>query len=195
MRFAPGDGNSAGDGAAAARGDRRGLATAVVTCAAGAGLALFAVTRTWSTTVAERAAPLPPERVAHTGAHLLGWLPALALVGLAGAGALVATHGWPRRAVGALLLLVGLGLAGGGVRGLWLATGGARGWPVLVILGGLAVAWSGYRTLGHGSAWPAMGSRYERADRAAPKNGGRDRGDAGLWDDIDKGVDPTIHDG
>jgi len=158
-------------------------------------LALFAATRTWSTTVAERAAPLPPERVAHTGAGLNGSLPALALVGLAGAGALIATRGWPRRGTGALLLLAGASLAGGGVDGLWLATGGARGWPVLVILGGLAVAWSGYQAVGHGSTWPAMGSRYERAGRAAPKDGGRDRGDAGLWDDIDKGVDPTIRDG
>jgi hypothetical protein len=176
------------------RAGRRGLTTAVVACAAGAGLVLLAAARTWSTTVTVRAAPLPPERVAHTGGGLTPWLPAVALVGLAGAGALLATRGVVRRAVGVLLLLVGLGLAAGGAARFHLASGGGRGWPVLVVVGGLVVAWSGYRTLRDSAAWPAMGSRYERADRAAPKRGAQDRGDAGVWDDIDRGVDPTIRD-
>jgi hypothetical protein len=175
------------------RGTRRRLVAAVVGCAAGAGLALLAATRTWSTGVTARPAPLPPERVAHTGAHLIGWLPALALVGLAGAGALVATRGPARRAVGVLLVLAGLGTVVAGARGLSLAVGGARAWPVLVAAGGLAVAWSGIGALRHGTSWPAMGARYERGgDAAAPAGRAtRDRGDAGLWDDIDRGVDPT----
>jgi len=177
------------------RNGRRGLATAAVVCAAGAGLVLLAATRTWSTTVTVRAAPLPPERVAHTGGDLTAWLPALALVALAGAGALLATRGAVRRAVGVLLMLAGAGLAAGGAARFHLASGGGRAWPVLVVVGGLAVVWSGYRTLRDSAAWPAMGSRYERADRAsAAERGGRDRGDAGMWDDIDHGVDPTVGD-
>jgi len=180
-----------------------------VASAAGAGLALLAATRTWRTEVVTRPAPLPPDHVAHTGAGQLPWLTALALVGLAGAGALLATRGAGRTIVGLLLLLAGLGVVGGGIDGLRLAAGGAHAWPVLAAVGGLAIAGAGLMAMRSGATWPAMGSRYERpaapasaTDAATGRPGGgstgsrqavssRRRSDAAMWDELDRGVDPT----
>jgi tryptophan-associated transmembrane protein len=182
------------------RSARRGLATAVVVCAAGAGLALFAATRTWSTSIEPQPAPLPARTVDHTGASMIGWLPALALVALAGAGALVATRGVARTAIGVLVLLAGFGVLGGAIDGLATDAGA---WPVLVLIGGAAVVWAGVAAIQSGATWPAMGARYERpggagrsGETGAPRQGGRSRAaargtHASMWDDLDRGVDPT----
>ena len=153
---------------------------AVLLCLAGAGLALFAATRTWSVEITTRPAPLSPLRDVRTGGGLLPWLPALALVGLAAAGALLATRGVGRRLVGGLLALVGLGVvAGGGVRPGWSPAGATRVWsrPLLCVLGGLLVAAAGAITAARGHTWPAMGARYERV--RAGCSGGRSR--IGRW--------------
>lgn len=194
------------DGAARRRVARRGLATAVLACVVGAGLALFAATRTWTTTTQRQAPPLPDKLVDHTGGSLIGWLPALALVGLAGAGALLATRGRVRTIIGLLLVLVGLGVVAGAIDGLDIAAGA---WPVIVGVGGLGIAWAGLSAMRSGTTWPAMGTRYERsaapAERtddsagtlaAAPSDrdaraGSRARTPVSMWDDLDRGVDPT----
>ena len=197
------------------RAARRGLATAVLACVVGAGLALFAATRTWTTTTQRQAPPLPDKLVDHTGGSLIGWLPALALVGLAGAGALLATRGRVRTIIGLLLVLVGLGVVAGAIDGLDIA-GGA--WPVIVGVSGLGIAWAGLSAARSGTTWPAMGARYERpavhpanapADATASDPAGvaggtsdtpsdrdataghRARTPASMWDDLDRGVDPT----
>jgi hypothetical protein len=214
----------------ARRAGRRGLATAVLACLAGAAIALVAVTRTWTTTIERQAAPLPNKVIAHTGVSLLGWVSALALVGLAGAGALLATKGAWRRGIGVVVALVGLGVVAGGMDGLNIAAGA---WPVLVGIGGLAIAWAGLSALRSSATWPAMGTRYERpatgtagpeatgepvsaaqttaadrtdADRTDADRTDADRTDAGavsarprrtaasMWDDLDRGVDPTDRD-
>ena len=156
---------------------RRELVLAVVACAAGAGLALFGATRTWVVETIARPAPLPPARIAHTGGDLLPWLPALAVVGLAGSGALVATRGAGRRAVAVLLLLVGLGLVAGGGYGISRSP-----WALLCLGGGLAVAAAGVLAW-RGRNWPVMGARYERSRH--PSGGD-------MWDAIDRGEDPTL---
>jgi tryptophan-associated transmembrane protein len=162
-------------------------------CLVGAGLALLAVTRTWSTTLTRQPAPLPPVHTPHTGSSQLGWLVAVALVGLAGAGALLATRGGVRVLIGALLGLVGLVLLGGGLDGLHLVTGGGRYvWPVLVMIGGVLVAMAGLRAMRHGPSWPAMGAKYERPAGDRPIN--RPVTEATMWDDLDRGVDPTERD-
>ena len=172
---------------------RVGLLRAVVACVAGAGLALLAVTRVWSTTLRERPAPLPPIDVSHTGSSALGWVAAVALVGLAGAGALLATRGGARVGVGALLGLVGIVVLGGGIDGLRLADGARVIWPTLVGLGGLAIAWSGLQAVRHGASWPGMSPKY---DRQIAKRTSVDRPATNLtmWDDLDRGVDPTESD-
>ena len=170
---------------------RNGLLAAVVLCLAGAGLTLFAVTRTWWTTLTRQPAPLPPVHTPHTGSSQLAWLVAVALVGLAGAGALLATRRSVRVIIGALLGLAGLVIVGGGIDGLRLAAGGRLAWPVLVLGGGVLVMVAGVQAMRYGPAWPAMGAKYEppagaRSDRPVTE--------ASMWDDLDRGVDPTSGD-
>jgi LPXTG-motif cell wall-anchored protein len=165
------------------------LIVAVAMCVAGAGLALLATTRAWSVTLTSRPAPLPPVHTPHTGSSQLGWLVAVALVGLAGAGALLATRSGARVVVGAILVLVGLAVLGGGIDGLRLADGARLIWPVLVVGGGLLIGSAGFRAMRDGPSWPAMGAKYE-----APTKAERPQTDATMWDDLDRGVDPTTRD-
>jgi Tryptophan-associated transmembrane protein (Trp_oprn_chp) len=158
---------------------RRGLALVVVACAAGAVLVLVASGRTWVVEVTPRPAPLPELRTGYTGGGLRPWLPALGWVALAGAGALLATRGIARRALGGLLVLAGAGIAAGAV------TAEPGGWPVLAVVGGLVVAAAGVLTAGYGGRWPAMGARYERARTGGAPSAGS------LWEALDRGEDPT----
>ena len=193
---------------------RRQLALVVLACAVGAVLALVAAGRPWEVAVTPRPAPLPDLRSVHTGGDRWPWLPALGWVGLAGAGALVATRGAARRVVGGLLGLAGAGLAvaGGGVALGLAGTGADRaagGWPALAGLAGLLVAGAGAVAVAGGRRWPAMGARYQRAGRSArrgsgggpPGTGSEDRPSAPeaaagsrpelLWEALDRGEDPT----
>jgi Tryptophan-associated transmembrane protein (Trp_oprn_chp) len=161
----------------------RQLPYAVVACLAGAGLALFAATRTWVVDVVNRPGPLPPIRTGRTGGDLLAWLPALAVVGLAGAGALLATRAAARRAIGVLLLLVGLGVAAGAGYAATAHDDVRPVWPVLCVVGGAVAAAVGVAAAARGQRWPAMGGRYERA-AARPAA-------TSVWDALDRGEDPT----
>ncbi|MEU6075199.1 Trp biosynthesis-associated membrane protein [Micromonospora sp. NPDC047074] len=190
----------AGAGARAVAG-RRELTYAVLLCLAGAGLALWASTRTWAVDLTARPAPLPPLRDARTGAGLLPWLPALALVGLAGGGAVLATRGRARRLLGGLLCGLGAAVAAGGGYGLVAAFDGAvsRHWAGLCLLGGVLAGAGGLLTALRGHRWPAMGARYERRARrdARPGVAGADgrvtgRHTTEAWDALDRGEDPTV---
>ncbi|GAA4716818.1 hypothetical protein GCM10023263_67700 [Phytohabitans rumicis] len=154
---------------------------AVLACLAGAGLALFAATRTWSVTELYRPVPFGPGADKHTGGELIQWLPPLAVVGLAGAGAIVATRGRVRQVLGVLLLCLGAGVAGGGAHGLTWATG----WPLACIAGGLLIAAGGALVAVRGLRWPSLGTRYERATRSGD-------GPTAAWDALDRGDDPTL---
>ncbi|MEU5721780.1 Trp biosynthesis-associated membrane protein [Micromonospora sp. NPDC047738] len=181
-------------GSPAARG-RRELAYAVLLCLVGAGLALWAVTRTWSVELTARGS-LPPTRHTRTGTDLLPWVSALALVGLAGGGAVLATRGRVRRLLGGLLTLVGLAVAAGGGYGLTALAGVSRQWPALVLVGGLVAAVGGVLTALRGAGWPAMGARYERPVRSAAPSGpdrpAVERGTRDAWEALDRGEDPTV---
>jgi hypothetical protein len=166
-----------------------GRAAAVTAVVLGAGLALLATGRTWMVETEVRPAPLPPLREVRTGDVLLPWLPALAYVALAGAGALLATRGAARAVVGGLLVLSGIGLAGGALSQVGAAATVA--WPLAVAVGGLAVAAGGGLALARGRSWPGMAARYERpaAEPARPVQ--RTRSKAEIWDALDRGDDPT----
>ncbi|WP_435794833.1 Trp biosynthesis-associated membrane protein [Micromonospora zamorensis] len=184
---------------------RRELTYAVLLCLAGAGLALWAATRSWSVELTVRPAPLPPVRDTRSGGGLLPWLPALALVALAGGGAVLATRGRLRQVLGGLLGALGLAVAAGGGYGLVADIGGSvsRQWPALCLLGGLLVAAGGWWTALRGGGWPAMGARYERPVRSAPATTSVSAGSEGppaplagrrtteAWDALDRGEDPT----
>lgn len=186
---------------------RKALGLAVLGCVAGAGLALFAASRGWTTVITHRVAPLPPLSTVRTGGDLIPWLPAGALVALAGAGALIATRGIARLAVGGLLVLAGLAVAAAGVRAV--AGGVPLGWPALCVAGGGLIVAAGIGAARRGRSWPGLGSRYERAPGEATPSGGpksdspdpRRSGEGGgaaaatpsaeLWDALDRGDDPT----
>jgi len=174
------------DESAPRRSGRRELALAVVACTAGAAIALFAASRTWAVVEQVRPAPLPALREPRTGASLAPWLPALALVALAGAGALVATRRTGRLLVGVLLAACGLGLVA--AAGLAVGNGAPAGWPVLCAVGGVVVAGTGLVAVRRGRRWPVMGSRYERPAAPAAETA---RTPAELWDALDQGTDPT----
>jgi hypothetical protein len=162
--------------------ERRQMVYTVLLCTAGAGLALFAATRTWTVDVVTRPEPLPPIRTPRTGGDLLPWLPPLAVVGLAGSGAVVATRRWARRWIAVLLLLVGLGVAAGGAYGLTETTA----WAVACVAGGLSLAAGGAFAAVRGASWPGLGTRYERAARRPAD------GPTAAWDALDRGEDPTV---
>ncbi|MEU7753974.1 Trp biosynthesis-associated membrane protein [Micromonospora sp. NPDC049171] len=186
-------------------GGRRELTYAVLLCLVGAGLALWAATRIWSVELTARPAPLPPVRDTHSGAGLLPWLPALALVTVAGGGAVLATRGRLRRVLGALLGVLALAVAAGGGYGLVVDVEGSvsRQWPALCLLGGLLAAVGGFWTASRGGGWPAMGARYERPARTAreaasapagasePSAPMAGRRTTEAWDALDRGEDPT----
>ena len=145
---------------------RRSYALTLIACLAGAGLALYAVTRTWSLRVTPRTG-MSELRAVRTGADVEPWVIGLALVALAGTGALLATHGWARRALGVLLTLVGAGVAAGAIigrSGLDTGQAGSGGtlWPLTCALGGAIIAAGGLTAARHGHRWPGMSARYER---------------------------------
>jgi hypothetical protein len=176
---------------------RRALAVAVASCALGAALALLAATRTWTVEVTHRLAPPADVRTPRTGSVLEPWLTALALVALAGAGALLATKGRSRNLVGAILVLTGLGVLAGGINGLATVAHVTVAWPVLAIVGALFIAGGGGLAAVRSRTWPAMGSRYERP--RAPRSPAEDQpqfigpsaSDVAMWDALDRGEDPT----
>ncbi|MGH3519984.1 MAG: Trp biosynthesis-associated membrane protein [Haloechinothrix sp.] len=123
--------------------------------------------------------------VAETGAQRAPALVPLALLALAGIAGMVATGGWARRALSALLAFAGVAvcvvtmtsLIGGELRpghGLGLFGG------LLVITGG-AIGFRAARTM------PRLGARY-----ANPRPGKAATGsDNDLWNALSEGEDPT----
>lgn len=186
-------------GAAAPRPNpgRRGLTYAVLLCLAGAGLVLFAASRTWTVEVTVRPAPLPSIEQTRTGGDVLSWLPPLALVGMAGAGAVLATRGGLRRLLGGLLTAVGVALMVAGGYGLAGPAGQvSRQWPLLCLLGGVLVCAGGIWTALAGHLWPAMGVRYERQvaknSSLRPTQSVAGSRTTDVWDALDRGEDPTL---
>jgi Tryptophan-associated transmembrane protein (Trp_oprn_chp) len=168
---------------------RRGLPLAVVLCAAASAVALYASSRIWGEDVVQRPAPLAPTVERHTGTSLAPWLPAVALVSLAGAGALVATRGAVRVIVGLMLVVSGAGVVAGAI----VAVGEHCGllWPVVTGLAGIGVTVVGILAVRRGRGWPAMGTRYERPGPAPDRPQAAPRSQAELWDALDRGEDPT----
>lgn len=151
---------------------QRELGTAVVACLAGAGLSLYAAFRDWSVQVTERPG-LTPLRSVTTGASHAPWLVGLALVALAGAGALLATRGLARRILGGLLIIIGAGLIVAAITGragldAGTAATAATFWSIVCVLSGAIIAAGGLTAARHGHLWPAMSSRYERRQVPLP---------------------------
>lgn len=197
-----GEGHDGSGRSDAERRNRRTYLLALVACLAGAGLAAYGATRTWSVEVTPRP-EMSDLRVARAGVDVAPWVIGLALVGLAGTGALLATHGWLRRALGGLLTLAGVGVAISAIAGrAGLDTGdaGAGGtvWPIVCVIGGVIVALGGLTAVRFGHQWPRMSARYDRtpapenALENAPADVNKPVDNRAAWDSLDRGDDPTV---
>jgi uncharacterized membrane protein (TIGR02234 family) len=183
---------------------RRTYAWTLAACLVGSVLAAYAVTRTWSLQLTPRIG-MSDLRTARTGTDASPWVIGLALVALAGTGALLATRGLVRRVLGVLLALAGAGVAVGAVVGRvgldpGAAGAGATVWPVLCVLGGVIIAAGGVTAARFGAGWPTMSARYDRKPVApsqyspAEKASDPDLAPADhrtAWDALDRGDDPT----
>ncbi|KUL24867.1 Trp biosynthesis-associated membrane protein [Actinoplanes awajinensis] len=181
--------------------NRRSHLAAIAACLAGAGLTLYAVTRTWSLTVEHRAG-LTDLSSARTGADAQPWLIGLAVVALAGAGALLATRGLARRVLGGLLTLAGIGVMAGAILARTGTDAGEAGagavfWLVAAVLGGAAITLGGVLAARHGHRWAAMSARYDRPAAPAPVTTRPESAELApadnraAWDALDRGDDPT----
>nr|SBO94685.1 Tryptophan-associated membrane protein [Nonomuraea gerenzanensis] len=155
---------------------------------------------------------------APTGGDLAPALTPVALAGLAGVVAVLATKGLGRRLVGALLALCGAGAAAA----TWTALSGdhvatwlreqnvLRGaaevpweaaplWPVVAAAGAVLMVAGGVVAIVRGGRWAGMSARYDRgagAGSAAGTGAGSEAkaqvsDDRALWDALDRGDDPT----
>jgi uncharacterized membrane protein (TIGR02234 family) len=180
---------------------RRELWPWIVATAAGGMLVLLAVGRTWVSVRGSGEVAVP------TGGALSPVLTPLAMAGLAGVVAVLATKGVGRRVVGVLLALCGLGVAaatwaavGGSTVETWLRTHNVAItaappawevvalWPVVSGLGGVLLFAGGVVAVVRGGRWTGMSDRYERTPGGRPA---RADGERDLWDALDRGDDPT----
>jgi uncharacterized membrane protein (TIGR02234 family) len=185
----------------------------------GAAGALLISGRTWQSVLTPRPLPLPDDLL-HVSGRTLDTAPtALALVALAGVVAVLATRGWVRRGVGAVIALAGAAL----VWRSWVgaaAVSAARAralvieqhpqvntsastveqvsthaqWPVLSALCGVLIVVAGAVIAWRGARWAAMSAKYDAPSRqgAAPDDqAARAREHASLWRALDHGDDPT----
>jgi uncharacterized membrane protein (TIGR02234 family) len=153
---------------------------------------------------------MPVVTASFTGRQLVPAAVGAAVMLLAGVAGVIATRGWGRRLLGAVLALaaVGMGVAAGGF-GLALPesarpaavaeTGfdnvtivGSSWWLVVVGAGALAAVAAVLVTV-RGAGWPVLGGRYERGP-ATPKGTSMNPAamtPAQAWDALDRGEDPT----
>ncbi len=183
---------------------RRLYAPVVLALLAAGGLAFFAASRTWIEATV-RAKGLPPDTIAVSGTDAQPLVPALALVVVTGALAVLAASMRVRWVVGVLMVVVGLGAA------ILVATSGSAldealddavristaftgtnapdgrlvvVWPVLTGASYVLAAGLGLIVVRNAGTWPTMGRRYESP--AAPMETEDD-----LWSALDEGRDPT----
>jgi uncharacterized membrane protein (TIGR02234 family) len=190
----------------------RPFAVALLLQLVGAAGALLVAVRTWQTVITDRPAPLHDDVLHLTGRTVDAAPTALALVALAGVVAVLATRGVVRRAVGAVLAAVGVGL-------IWRATASAGAvstsraralvtdhhptvnavavvprvetstmWPALTAVCGVLVLIAGLLIVWRGHRWQVMSARYE-----APADAQQQQAKAAtaLWTALDRGEDPT----
>lgn len=195
--------------------ERRGLLWAVVAMLVMAAIALWIASLlvwTWEVKVTGGFGVPHELRGGQAEPALVG----LAVAALAAVAAVLATSGWPRRAVGVLLLaggagalvLVRRGLARPGIAFMsadqhwvddierWSAQSGIG--IGLAALAGVLLVVSGVLVLVAGHRMPRMGSRYQRSSktdgpRAVHEQAEREQAvrERSLWEEMDAGRDPT----
>lgn len=181
-----------GDGPAAGSATKRALWLIVVALLLAAAALWGSSELTWF--AEHRDLPLGGTTL-HTesGSDYSGALVPVAVLALAAIAGVVATGGWARRVLGAVVVLAGGGIAARGVVGIDLAGGGdyptmsilaGRG---LAVLAGVLLVLGGVFVVRLARRMPRLGERY-----AAPskQRAARDP-DTELWDRLSAGDDPT----
>lgn len=169
-----------------------------------------AVSHPWAAATAS-VTGLPQLRASVDGADVAPLAAALGVVLLASFGAVLATRGWVRRSLGALVVVCGVAVLAtvirpGDMRAAVEQGLSARGWsggsydastsPWRWVAGAGAVGCmvAGLLVARFGGSWPSMGARYDPVGRPPdPKvTGGEGMAtEADLWRSIDQGHDPT----
>lgn len=189
----------------------RGYAATLLLGLAGAVAVTVAVTRPWIRGTAD-VPGLPTIEADVSGTTLSPLAGALGVVLLASFGAVVATRGWVRRALGGLVVVASVivlvstvappdaadaleealsakGWAGGDY------TRDAVGWRWLALVGAVSCLLAGCAVALRGHRWAVMGSRYDAPAATSPRPaaGAADQelDDAELWRALDQGHDPT----
>jgi LPXTG-motif cell wall-anchored protein len=165
---------------------RRGLTVTTLATAVASAVVLFAATRDWDAIMTHQVSPLPPMTDYRTGSEMSPWLPALGAVGLAGAGALLATRRKLRTVVGGLLALTGIGIIGAVIETLRHRID--VGWPILTLVAAATIVVAGGVAIKRSGTWPEMGARYDRPQAGTAK---AKAPQTELWDALDRGEDPT----
>ncbi len=184
---------------------------AIALCLLGSLLVLGTASRTWVEVVVLRGAVLPDTTVAVRGTDLVTGLRAVAVVGLAGVLALLATRRTGRVLVGVLLALCGaavvalvsrvvgrlereallsqqvLALSPVGVR----TDAPATPWPWLCLAGGVLLALTGVLVALRGRRWAEMSGRYDPPTTRAAEPVDGEQAERRLWEALDRGEDPT----
>ncbi|MEV7396136.1 Trp biosynthesis-associated membrane protein [Aeromicrobium sp. NPDC092404] len=187
---------------------RRLYAPVVLGTLAAGGLAFFAASRTWAH-VRVATDGLPSDSIDVSGSDAQPLVPALALVVVTAALAVLASSPRVRRVVGAFTVLVALGgaavvlLGGSSLEGAvdqaveaspaWTGTGSpdftASAWTYVTAAAFVLAGFLGGVTARFGAAWPTMSSRYDapasRPTVTTPQS------DADMWKALDEGRDPT----
>lgn len=181
--------------------NRRSYALALLSLAVGGGVLLWAGSSTW----AQAQVPLAGlesgamRTLLLTGRDVAPVTVVMGVLAWAGIPGLVATRGWGRPVIGALVAVAGV-IALGGCVAFGLSPSGRidqvasseagsilhvdaawSGWWIVGALGAALVLAAGVAALISGRRWPAMGSRYERGP--APRD---------PWAQLDAGQDPTV---
>jgi uncharacterized membrane protein (TIGR02234 family) len=153
---------------------------------------------------------LPTLHTTASGADLAPLAGALGVVLLAAFGAVIATRGWVRRALGAAIVLASLVVlvavvdpsgAGAALRSGLSAKGWSGGayrthtevWRWLVLASSVVTASAGAATFWYGGRWAVMGDRYDApgASRRTATRPADELSENDVWQAIDRGRDPT----
>jgi uncharacterized membrane protein (TIGR02234 family) len=196
------------------RGARTELGLAVALCLLGSCLVLVAASRTWVDLPVEGGPLLPDSTLEIEGSELVPGVRALALVGLAGVVALLASRRGGRVLVGGLLALCGLGVVAIVVRLLTrldeavLSSAPAReavavvladspsptAWAALCLVGGVVLLAAGVLAAVRGRRWAVLSRRYEPPtdhQPAAEPATSTESSERAAWEALDRGEDPT----
>jgi uncharacterized membrane protein (TIGR02234 family) len=174
------------------------------------GLCALAVARPWARATAT-VSGLPPIEASVDGVDVAPVAAALAIVCLAGFGAVLATRGWVRRGLGVVIVasatvVVAVAVVPESTTGLLEDALGARGWTgggydrsvtawrVAAAVSGAVVMAAGAIVTRFAGEWATMGTRYDSPSEGRQTSQSAADGpmsDAAMWRALDDGGDPT----